>query len=106
MLHSTGDRIDSYESTPFGVVDAEGHYTLRTYSAGDGAPKGEYAVVLCWRWDLGNPKSRDRLNEAYFNPANPIMTVTINPGSNELPPINLNNVKVAPKGKAETNPTW
>ncbi|WP_158264817.1 hypothetical protein [Blastopirellula marina] len=38
----------------------------------------------------------DRLGGKYWNPADPFMVVTIERGTNEIPPIELVNVSVKP----------
>ena len=35
--------------TPNALVDKQGNYTLSSYTAGDGAPAGEYVVTVVWR---------------------------------------------------------
>ncbi len=101
ILHGIKQKPDVRNSTPWGVVNSTGQYKLTTYEFYDGAPIGEYAVTLCWKWDNKDPHSPDRLNNAFFTPDKSVATVTIQKGSNELPPIELTNVKIMPRPKEQ-----
>ena len=97
MLFPTGDPVDLRNSKPWGLVGSDGSYQIGTYEQGDGAPEGDYDVTLVWSAGLGP----DRLRGAYSVPAKAVMQVTIAPGSNELPPIELENVSVLKAGPKE-----
>lgn len=99
MLFPAGEPVDKRNSKPWGQVDADGTYRLGTYDREDGAPVGDYEVTLVWSAGL----SPDRLKGAYNSPAKSVMTVTIAPGTNELPPIELENVSVLPAPSGNAN---
>ncbi len=84
-------------SVPWGRTDAAGNFFITTWDDGDGAPVGEYEVLLRWPVDPAI-QSPDRLRNAYF-PDNAACTISVNEGHNVLDPIVLSNVKVLPKGK-------
>jgi hypothetical protein len=44
---------------PQGYVNKDGSFTLSTYSAGDGAPAGEYAVTVEWRVVTATRKAQE-----------------------------------------------
>lgn len=43
---TTGAKLTA---TPFAVVGDDGTFAVTSYSAGDGAPPGTYAVTVVWR---------------------------------------------------------
>ncbi|HEY1068149.1 MAG TPA: hypothetical protein VGE52_18645 [Pirellulales bacterium] len=55
-------------------ADAEGNFVLTTYELNDGAPAGEYKLVLYWPvdppgpFDLEQPNPPDRLKHQYSDP--------------------------------------
>ncbi len=91
--------IDRRESVPWGKVESDGTFSIRTYDKGDGAPAGLYAVVLKWPADPTTIDTIDRLGGAYETSEKSPLQVTIEKKRNELPPIVLNDVKVLPKPK-------
>ena len=100
-LHSTGDiKPDVRNSRPWAVVQDDGTFTLSTYEFGDGAPLGEYAVVVRWPPNVNQPSLADRLNGAYSRPDRSKWRVTISEGENELPPLEITGAKVLPKEQA------
>jgi len=91
-FHPIGKPTDIRESIPWGKVQPDGTYHLRTYQEGDGAPPGEYHVTLKWK---PSPSSvADKLNHVYQDPEKSVWKFTIAPGQNDLPQIELKNVKV------------
>ena len=68
-----------------------------TFEQGDGAPAGEYKVLVKWltqskvdpREDRGGTKGTDRLQGKYYNLDKAPLTATIEKRSNELPPFKL-----------------
>ena len=78
---------------PLATVAADGTFRLTTYTTGDGAPEGEYAVTITWP---GGPPPKDpddpppdRLKGRYANPAKSPWKVTVKPGPNEVEPFNV-----------------
>lgn len=82
---------------PSAETDANGEFTLRSYDPGDGAPAGEFKVTIVWPApppqgaDSEFYEPVDRLGGAYATPDATPLTVTIEKGSNSLPPFELNN---------------
>lgn len=99
-LQSVDEGADVRNSRPWGVVSADGTYSLTTYSTNDGAPVGEYVVTVRWPPTVDRPSLADRLNSAFSTPDESQWQVTIVEGENELPPIAITGAKVAPREKA------
>jgi hypothetical protein len=83
------------EQTLQGVVGDDGTFTL-SGPAGDGAPPGEYVVLIEWKEGAGKTKGRapalsapDRLKKKYLDPNKPLLTATVEAKSNTLPPFDL-----------------
>lgn len=95
LLKSTQGPVDSRGSTPYGTVGSDGRYRVGTYEFHDGAPTGEYAVVLNWPIDPKLP-SGDRLKNKYNSLDKSPLSVTIIEGENTIPEIRLDKVKILP----------
>jgi len=85
---------------PFGVTGPGGKFTLITFDPGDGAPAGEYKVLVKWpaqtsedERDAGPPgavrNGPDRLKNKYYNLETSPLKATVKKQSNELTPFNL-----------------
>jgi hypothetical protein len=76
---------------PIGKVGADGTFTLTTYAHGDGAPAGDYAVVVIWPPAGARKKvgSGDRLGGRYGTPAASPLRARVDEGKNEFPPFEL-----------------
>ena len=76
---------------PHATVEADGLFDLTTYSTGDGAPLGDFALTL--RWPLPPPPGKeegpDRFQGRYADPARPLRQVRISAVNNELDAIRL-----------------
>jgi hypothetical protein len=73
---------------PRGKADATGAFTLTTFSAGDGAPAGEYAVTLEWKRIDDHPEQGTALiPAAYGDPKISKLRATVVAGEN--PPLVL-----------------
>jgi hypothetical protein len=88
------NRLD--EQTPLGVVQEDGTFTL-TCPSGKGAAPGEYIVLIEWKEGAGHSKGRtpalnapDRLKRKYLDPNKPLLTATVAPKTNRLPPFEVN----------------
>ena len=83
------------EATPQGTVGEDGTFSLAG-PGGDGAVPGEYAVLVEWKEGAGKKKGRapalsapDRLKKKYLDPNKPLLTATVEPKSNVLPPFDV-----------------
>jgi hypothetical protein len=82
---------------PMGRTDASGKYQLFTFDFNDGAPAGNYKVMV--RWDGPSPaagdregrgpKPMDRLRGRYFNPEASGLTASVKEEATEIPPFDL-----------------
>jgi hypothetical protein len=89
VLHRKGSEPNT--PTPAGTVQADGSFTLRTHPHGNGAPPGEYTVVITWyppnARELENP--RNKLPTRYASVSESPLTVTIGEGPTELQPFEI-----------------
>ncbi len=83
------------ESNPQGVVGEDGTFTL-VGPGGDGAPPGEYVVLVEWKEGAGTKRGRapalnapDRLKKKYLDPNKPLLTATVEAKANALPTFEL-----------------
>lgn len=88
---------------PAGSVDEEGMVVFTTYENGDGAPVGEYQIVIYWpdhssrsdrqtmakRLQSGQVLSPDRLRGEYATTESSPWSVTVEEGENSLGPIHI-----------------
>ena len=84
--------IDDGSNTPKprGKTNAEGVFTLTTYSEKDGAPAGEYRVTLeAWHTPTADSGPVNRLNAKYAKPETSGLRVTVQPEANELKPFEV-----------------
>jgi hypothetical protein len=75
---------------PRAVVRADGTFQLTTYTTGDGAAVGEYAVTLSWPekedpdQEARGIEPKDRLQNRFKDPKRPFKRITVREGKNEL----------------------
>ncbi len=75
---------------PRATADADGYYELTTYELTDGAPEGEYGVILYVPptppepYALEVPNPPDRLKNAYLDPAKSKLRYTVRPEPNTI----------------------
>jgi hypothetical protein len=85
---------------PFGTADADGKFGLTTFIAKDGAPAGDYRVMVRWPAprkasaasddsERQSAASFDRFNGKYLNPDQSGLTAKVGDGPTELPPFEL-----------------
>ena len=81
---------------PYGRTDAQGAYDLRTFEPGDGAPAGNYKIMV--RWVVAGPAGDrsdraatggDRLRGRYTNPEQSGLTYVVKEEPNQVPPFEL-----------------
>jgi hypothetical protein len=80
------------EPHPTGQTDDQGYFTLTSYTNGDGAPEGDYAVTVTWFRVFGGREEvvrRNVLPPRYAAPQSSQLRVTIAKGNNELTPLQL-----------------
>ena len=98
-LHPVAPPADgSLVHAPSGVVDESGDFEISTYrpaGMGKGAPVGDYRATVSWRGPLKGltEEQEDELKELippkYTRPQSSTITVNVQEGDNELPPIVL-----------------
>ncbi len=72
---------------PNAIVKPDGTFTLTTRARDDGAPAGEYKVLVVWRVSVGNPddgRTQNVLPEKFNNPAQTPIRATVIEGPTEL----------------------
>ena len=77
---------------PNAIVDKDGAFKLTTRAKDDGAPAGEYKVLVVWRVSEGDPDSgrtRNVLPEKFNNPDQTPLKATVQANPNELEPFEL-----------------
>jgi hypothetical protein len=76
---------------PTATVGADGSFALQTYPHGQGAPAGEYGVIISWMpenaRDMPNPQNK--LPTKYADTLKPALTATVKQGNNDLPAFRL-----------------
>jgi hypothetical protein len=77
-----------------GLVQEDGTFELVCGSLGNGAPPGEYDVVIEWKQISGQEKGRpkrgpDKLNGRYADPKHSRLQATVKAERNELAPFDL-----------------
>jgi hypothetical protein len=76
---------------PSGTVQADGSFTLRTHPHGEGAPPGEYIVLVTWYPPNAREKenAKNKLPAKYSDPAQTPFTATVKDGATELEPFQI-----------------
>jgi hypothetical protein len=94
ILHPKDDPKSAEWSAgfPHGTTAADGKFELATYADNDGAPAGDYVVLVSWT--TPNPQNEeatgpDKLGGRYADPATSKLTAKVEPRPTELPPINV-----------------
>jgi hypothetical protein len=76
---------------PSGTVQDDGSFMLRTHPHGEGAPPGEYVVLVTWyppgSRQQENPKNK--LPARYANPEQTPFRATVKDGATELGPFKI-----------------
>jgi hypothetical protein len=85
-LHPRGMTLPD-DAVPTATVQADGTFTLTTFTKGDGAPAGDYVATVQWfRVAKDGSVGGNALPRRYASPATSPLTVTIREGANSLPP--------------------
>jgi hypothetical protein len=76
---------------PSGTVGPDGSFTLNTYPHGEGAPAGEYVVLVTWYPPDAREQenAQNQLPDRYADPTAGLLRATIRPEPNELPAFRL-----------------
>jgi hypothetical protein len=89
FLHPVGVKNPAHPR-PRAVVGPDGTFVLGTYRKDDGAPAGEYHVTVQWFAKAApHDVPRNVLPPRYAGPETSGLTVRIQGGKNQLPPIQL-----------------
>jgi hypothetical protein len=86
----------SRSTLPYGLVRADGTFSIGTYGIDDGAPPGGYAVTVTWPVVTINGGEEsigpDRLRGAFRDPNKPIIKFNVTNQDNVIPTIDLSTV--------------
>jgi hypothetical protein len=79
---------------PAGVTDAQGRFELTTYKQKDGAPEGEYLVLVQYHPIVQRPGQDaevgpNALPARYADPRQSPLRVTVSKGASELKPLEI-----------------
>lgn len=93
VLHLRSERPPGVPQ-PIAWTDAEGHFVVTTFSPGDGAPSGDYAITIERRRlrEVGDELTRDGPNELplpYARPETSGFQVTVGRESVTIPPLRI-----------------
>jgi hypothetical protein len=88
-----GERDKYPRERPSGTTDKEGKFQLSTYVTDDGAPVGDYGVIV-YQLKEGAEEGSDQkvpnlLPAKYLKPETSGLKYSVRPGPNEMPPIEL-----------------
>ena len=72
---------------PHAFVDQSGVFRLSTFGENDGAPAGDYLVIITWPGGPDEPE--DKLNGRYATPAAANLRVTVRQGPTEIEVLRL-----------------
>jgi hypothetical protein len=79
---------------PQAWTDANGRFVLATYGVQDGAPAGDYRVVIIWPSYRRKTLGPDKLGGKFSKPETSGLKAHVEKGVNELPPFDLKVAKV------------
>jgi hypothetical protein len=103
---ATGAMVKFYSShqggrVPTAIVRDDGSFSVSFYDNEDGAPAGEYKLLVVW---MQTPPqgglAQDRLGGRFLNPARPVATVTVVAGPNQLAPLELTTKNTEGPGRS------
>jgi len=87
------DPSNSNSVNPTGLVQADGSFHFTTYKPKDGAPEGEYIVLVDWtRVDPKTKAEQALVSSRYCNPKESDLRVRISSGMTELPPLSIRSI--------------
>lgn len=88
VFHHIGDWGER-SIVPQALTDENGRFVLATYGVRDGAPAGDYQVVVTWPAYRRKTIGPDKLGGRYSKPGTSGLTVHVEKGRNQLPPFDL-----------------
>ena len=94
MFVPIGGAENFQRERPYGMTNAQGEYKLTTFNKHDGAPAGEYKVMIRTMRPKSKEEAERRANspivaKAYRNPNTSGITASVDTGENLLEPFNL-----------------
>ena len=95
ILHPEGSTPEEWSSGfPRARVGSDGSFDVETYGDKDGAPAGQYTVLITWTQGADSEETEDtqmidRLKGRYSDPSTSKLKATVGTGPTELPPIRL-----------------
>ena len=99
------DKWGDRSIVPQAWTDDEGRFVLSTYDVEDGAPAGDYQVVVTWPAYKLKTLGPDKLGGKYAKAETSGLKAHIDQGKNELPPFNLqanlSDVKASEPGEGK-----
>ena len=87
-------------ANPHAVTGADGRFKVTTYDADDGAPEGEYMVILFWPKETKENEEEEGDSDRFlgwYGPKQSKLKVTVKSGLNSIPAFNLPRVIYAPQ---------
>jgi hypothetical protein len=92
-FHKIG-QSEGDHSRPFAITEADGSFRLSTFMSNDGAPTGQYTVLIAWpsytKNQLGEEEpGADRLGRRYCNLKQPLLKAMVSDTDNVLAPFEL-----------------
>ena len=89
-------RVPDIPANPYGVTDKQGRFTISTYGEGDGAPQGEYQIMMIWVDKNSKEESSPDKFYGWFDAVNSKIMVQIKDGVNEIPDIQVPTITGPP----------
>jgi hypothetical protein len=86
VLVPLNEPAEPVDPRPRAEAGADGSFDVSMYGDKDGAPVGDYHVIVLWEGEGGY----DKLKNQYSDPTKSKLRVTVKEGNNELPPFKLN----------------
>jgi hypothetical protein len=86
-FHLIGDPMRKPTRTADAQVEADGSFTLSTYTAGDGAPVGDYVVTVVWpkpKFDEQGKPGPNQLPAQYAKVETTPLKATVKTGTNDF----------------------
>jgi hypothetical protein len=88
VLHPIDDQKRPH---PWGMVDRDGNFRLKTYRTNDGAPAGDYIATVDWRRESRGQRRGPSglLPSKYGTPKESPLRVSVEPTTEHLEPFNI-----------------